>query len=149
VEFTGYLAGKELLASLSTFDIGVIPDPKDCYTDHITMNKAFEYMFLGKPVVGFRLRETERIVGDCGVFAEQETPEALADAIARLLDDAGLRTRLGEAARKRAREEFSWTADAQKLVGAYANLLRARPAVRTWSLGRILRWRPGQPPSAT
>ena len=104
VEFTGYLAGKELLASLSTFDIGVIPDPKDCYTDHITMNKAFEYMFLGKPVVGFRLRETERIVGDCGVFADEETPEALADAIAGLLDDAALRTRAGRGraqARKR------------------------------------------------
>ena len=74
VEFTGYLAGKELLASLSTFDIGVIPDPKDCYTDHITMNKAFEYMFLGKPVVGFRLRETERIVGDCGILPKRRRP---------------------------------------------------------------------------
>jgi glycosyltransferase involved in cell wall biosynthesis len=149
VEFTGYLAGKDLLANLSTFDIGVIPDPKDGYTDHITMNKAFEYMFLGTPVVGFKLRETMRIVSDCGIFAEQETPEALADAIATLLDDATLRARLGEAGRRRASEEFSWTADAQKLVSAYDRLLPTRPTASTWSWGRFLRWRPGQPPSAT
>ena len=149
VEFTGFLAGQELLSTLSTFDIGVIPDPKDCYTDHITMNKAFEYMFLGKPVVGFRLRETMRVVGECGVFAEEETPEALANAIARLLDDPQLRSELGETARRRAREDFSWTADAQKLVSAYANLRPSRPHVRGWSFGRFLRWRPGQPPSAT
>jgi glycosyltransferase involved in cell wall biosynthesis len=149
VEFTGFLAGKALLANLSTFDIGVIPDPKDCYTDHITMNKAFEYMFLGKPVVGFKLRETMRVVGECGIFADEETPEALADAIARLLDDSELRTRLGETARRRASVEFSWAADAQKLVDAYANLLPSRATAKNRSLGRFLRWRPGQPPSAT
>jgi glycosyltransferase involved in cell wall biosynthesis len=138
-EFTGFLAGHELLSTLSTFDIGVIPDPKDCYTDHITMNKAFEYMFLGKPVAGFRLRETMRVIGDCGVFAEEETPEALANAIARLLDDPQLRSELGETARRRARENFYWTADAQKLVAAYANLRPSRPQARGWSFGRFLR----------
>ena len=149
VEFTGFLGGQELLSNLSGFDIGVIPDPKDCYTDNITMNKAFEYMFLGKPVVGFRLCETMKIVGDCGLFAEEETPEALAKSIAKLLDDPQLRKELGEAGRKRAREEFSWAADAQKLVDAYAKLLPSRSTGRSWSLGRFLRWRPGQPPSAT
>ena len=29
VEFTGYLRGHELLTNLSSFDIGVIPDPKN------------------------------------------------------------------------------------------------------------------------
>src|SRR5205823_8650821 len=35
VTFTGYLRGEELLAALSTFDIGVIPDPINEYNDKI------------------------------------------------------------------------------------------------------------------
>jgi glycosyltransferase involved in cell wall biosynthesis len=89
-----------------------------------------------------------RVVGSCGVFAEKETPEALADAIARLLDDADLRKELGEAARKRAREKFSWTADAQKLVAAYADLLPSAAAAPERSFTRLLGRRAGQPPSA-
>ena len=33
VTFTGFQSGEPLLASLSAFDIGVIPDPKNVYND--------------------------------------------------------------------------------------------------------------------
>ena len=122
VELTGYLTGRELLENLSSFDIGVIPDLKNCYTDNITMNKVFEYMFLAKPIVGFQLRETMDLVGPCGVFAQEETPQALAKAILMLINDPVLRSGLGEGGRSRARELFSWSAEAKKLVDAYANL---------------------------
>ncbi len=119
VEFTGYLRGREFLTNLSSFDIGVIPDPKNSYTDNITMNKVFEYMFLAKPVVGFQLRETMDLVGPCGIFADEETPEALARAILVLIEDSTLRLKLGESARARALKQFSWPAEADKLVKAY------------------------------
>jgi glycosyltransferase involved in cell wall biosynthesis len=122
VEFTGYLRGHDLLKTLSSFDIGVIPDPKNSYTDNITMNKVFEYMFLAKPVVAFQLRETMDLLGNCAVFAEKETPEALADAIFLLMDNRTLRIKLGEAGYRRARELFSWPSEAKKLVEAYDNL---------------------------
>lgn len=122
VEFTGYLRGEEFLRNLSTFDIGVIPDPKNSYTDNITMNKVFEYMFLGLPIVGFQLRETMDLVGSCGIFAKQETPEALAEAILGLMQNPALRAKLGEAARERAREMFSWRNEAGKLIAAYEKL---------------------------
>ena len=122
VELTGYLTGCELLENLSSFDIGVIPDIKNCYTDNITMNQVFEYTFLAKPIVGFQLRETMDLVGPCGVFAQEETPEALAKAILMLINDPVLRSGLGEGGRSRARELFSWSAEAKKLIDAYANL---------------------------
>jgi glycosyltransferase involved in cell wall biosynthesis len=122
VEFTGFVTGQALLTHLSSFDIGIIPDPINGYTDNITMNKVFEYMFLGKPIVGFQLRETKRLVGNCGIFAEEETPEALAGAIEKLINNPDLRTKLGEAGRRRAGELFSWRADADKLVAAYERL---------------------------
>lgn len=126
VEFTGFVTGQTLLAQLSSFDIGIIPDPRNCYTDNITMNKVFEYMFLGKPIVGFKLSETMKLVGECGIFAEEETPEALATGIEVLMKDPDLRTELGEAGRRRANELFSWRADAEKLVAGYERLLPRR-----------------------
>jgi glycosyltransferase involved in cell wall biosynthesis len=131
VEFTGYLTGQEFLKNLSSFDMGIIPDPKNSYTDNITMNKVFEYMYLGKPVVGFQLRETMDLVGPCGIFAEEETPEALAKAILVLMNDRTLRSKLGEAARDRAQRLFSWRTEAQKLIEAYDGLMPARGGRRT------------------
>ena len=129
VEFTGYLRGRDLLTCLSSFDIGVIPDPKNTYTDNITMNKVFEYMFLAKPIVGFRLRETMDLVGTCGIFAEEETPEALAKAIFTLMSDSVLRTKMGEAGHRRARELFSWRSESQKLIAVYDGLKPANIVV--------------------
>ena len=47
ITFTGYLRGDDLLAALSTFDIGIIPDPVNEYNDKISMNKVFEYSAFG------------------------------------------------------------------------------------------------------
>ena len=132
IEFTGFVTGQALLTQIASFDIGIIPDPKNCYTDKITMNKVFEYMFLGKPIVGFRLQETVSLVGECGTFSEEETPEGLAAAIDVLINNLELRTKLGEAGRRRAQELFSWRADAEKLVAGYERL---RPR-ETNKLGR-------------
>ena len=57
VTFTGYLGGDELLAALSSFTIGVIPDPANEYNRKISMNKNFEYMALSIPIVQFELDE--------------------------------------------------------------------------------------------
>lgn len=145
VEFTGFVTGQTLLMHLSSFDIGIIPDPKNCYTDNITMNKVFEYMFLGKPIVGFQLNETMKLVGECGLFAEEETPEALAGAIETLMRDPDLRTKLGEAGQRRANELFSWRADADKLVAGYERLLplRSKGLVVDSSATKPSRPRPG------
>ncbi len=40
--FTGYLTGERLLAHISAFDIGVIPDPFNEANDEMSMNKLFE-----------------------------------------------------------------------------------------------------------
>ncbi|MEM1399780.1 MAG: glycosyltransferase, partial [Pseudomonadota bacterium] len=44
VTFTGFLGGDKLLAALSSFTVGVIPDPANDYNRKISMNKNFEYM---------------------------------------------------------------------------------------------------------
>ena len=47
LSFPGYLNGKALLAYISAFDIGVIPDPLNEANDLMSMNKVFEYCALG------------------------------------------------------------------------------------------------------
>ena len=74
VTFTGFLSGEPLLRALSTFDIGVIPDPKNSYNDKISMNKVFEYMTLGIPFVQFDLDEGRKIAGDAALYAADNRP---------------------------------------------------------------------------
>lgn len=126
VVFTGYLRGEALLAALSTFDIGVIPDPVNEYNDKISMNKVFEYSALGIPSVSYDLSETRRLLGAAGTFAKDATPRGLAEAALPLIDDEAQRRSAGLKAGKLAEEKFNWTSEAEKYVAAYADLVRER-----------------------
>jgi phosphatidylinositol alpha-1,6-mannosyltransferase len=61
--------------------------------------------------------------GETGfVVRHPEDPEAVAIALGRLLDDTGLRSRLGEAARRRAVEAFTYDDLAARLGAALRGL---------------------------
>ena len=124
--FTGYLSGDALLAAVSSFDIGVIPDPLNVYNDKISMNKVFEYSALELPFVAYPLAETQRLAGDAAVYAAGETPQDLALALRSLVVDKDLRERAAKSAGALGREKFSWTREAEALVKAYDRLLPAK-----------------------
>lgn len=64
-----------------------------------------EALFAGLPVVATRLGGAPEVVDDsCGILVPPEDPDALADALRRLVGDAELRRRLGAAGPRRARE---------------------------------------------
>ena len=119
VTFTGYQTGDALLTAYSSFDIGVIPDPKDVYNDKITMNKTLEFMALGIPFAQFALDQTSLDAGDASVKATANTPEALAEAILKIADNPDLRTRMKEAAQQRT-AALSWPEAKGNLLKAYA-----------------------------
>ena len=91
ITFTGYLRGDPLLAVLSTFDIGIIPDPVNEYNDKISMNKVFEYSALGIPAVAYDLSETRRLLGSTAEYADDATPVGLARACLRIIQDDNAR----------------------------------------------------------
>jgi len=68
-----------------------------------------EAMAIGLPVVASATGGLRDLVidGTTGLSVPPEQPHALADAIARLLDDADLRAALGRAARNRVRADFT------------------------------------------
>lgn len=63
--------------------------------------------------------------GENGLVVPVRDPDATADAVARLLDDAALRRRLGDAARA-AVEGMTWRATAVKTLDVYTRALQVR-----------------------
>ena len=119
ITFTGFLSGEPLLKAFSTFDIGVIPDPKNSYNDKISMNKVFEYMSLGIPFVSFDLIEGKKASGDAAIYARNNDPKELAAQMARLFDDKELAGALSAEGTIRARQLLKWENERARLLAAY------------------------------
>lgn len=85
---------------------------------------AAEAQASGRPVVASDVGGLPEVVvdGQTGLLVPPEDPVALASAIGRVLDDAELSRRLGQAGRRRARERFSWDAVARRVEALYGEL---------------------------
>jgi glycosyltransferase involved in cell wall biosynthesis len=101
--------------------IGFIPLPDLPKFQHNIPTKLFEFMVLGMPTVLSDLPPSRPFVGDgtCAVLVAANDPAAYAKAIHRLLADPALALRMGEAARRRARERFHWGSEARALLSLY------------------------------
>jgi len=84
----------------------------------------FEYLAMGKPVVATRVGVVPEVLEDerTALLVPAEEPGPLTAAIERLLDDAGLRARLGGEASALARERLSGAQVARALAALYARL---------------------------
>ena len=87
------------------------------------MIKTLEYMALGKPIAAFDLVETRVSAGDAAVYATGDRPEDLADAIAVLLDDEDLRSRIAAGGRSRVEQGLTWRHSEPHLLAAYQRAL--------------------------
>ena len=82
-----------------------------------------EAMACGAPVIAGDRTSLPEVIGDAGLLVNPFDEEAIAQALARLLDDAELRASLRERGLERARR-FSWRATAQLTLAAYEQTLR-------------------------
>lgn len=124
--FTGPLYDEDLLAALNAIDIGVAPDPKNPMNDISTMNKIMEYMTLEKPAVQFDLTEGKVSAGAAALSAANNDPEDFAVQIVRLMDDPGLRLRMGQLGRTRVLDALSWEHSVPHLLAAYERVFAKR-----------------------
>ena len=76
-------------------------------------------MSSGMAVVSTTGGSLPEVVGDAGLLVPPKDPDALAGAIAKLLDDPGLRAELGEKARNRIVTEFNWPRAARQVTEIY------------------------------
>lgn len=96
-------------------------------TDEAFSNSVLEGMAAGNPVVATRVGGTPDAVvhGQTGLLVPPADPSALAEALGRLLTDADLARRMGEAGRTRVREKFSPEVALTGLTDLYEDLLDA------------------------
>jgi glycosyltransferase involved in cell wall biosynthesis len=88
---------------------------------------CLEAMAYGRPVVASAVGGLLDLVvdGETGLLVPPRDVPALRAALERLLGDAELRRRLGEAARERVRERFAWPAVTDATIEAYEAALAA------------------------
>ncbi len=124
VHFTGWVDYEKVPRYIAATDICVVPDPSNEYNDHSTIVKVMEYMAQAKPVVAFDLPEHRVTAGDTALYARPNEERDFAQQLLRLMDDAELRRRLGEAGHRRVMESLTWEHQEAHLLAAYRSLDR-------------------------
>jgi glycogen(starch) synthase len=83
---------------------------------------CLEAMAHARPVVATSVGGLRDLVvdGETGLIVPPRDPQALREALSRLLHDSELRRRLGRAGRVRAQERFSWPSVTDAMLAAYA-----------------------------
>jgi glycosyltransferase involved in cell wall biosynthesis len=117
IELTGFVA--DLRPHLAAAAAVVVP----LRLGGGTRLKIVESMAMGKAIVSTTLgaEGIEAVAGRDLLVADQ--PAAFAHAVNRLLTEPGLATRIGQSARQRAVDRYSWSGAARALEGFYRRVL--------------------------
>lgn len=121
VSFVNGVSDEELVEVMGSAELACVPSLYEGFS-----LPTAELMACGTPLVASRAGAIPEVVGPDGECADLVTPgdpEILAATIAALLDDPDRRERMGQAARKRAVEKFSWPAVAEKTAAAYEQVI--------------------------
>lgn len=108
-----------LLRVLGLGTIGVDPKPP---TSTEGSGKVLNYMAAGLAVVAYDSPTTRALVGDAGVLVTEADPTALANAIAKLLNNEEQRAHLAQTGQARIQKQFLWNNLIQPLVNVYDRL---------------------------
>lgn len=122
IVFHGNVADETLRGFYANADLVVAPSRFESFgLVHL------EAMMFGRPIIGCRIGGMPEVVadGETGLLAAPGDPDSLFEAIARVLDDASLRTQLGEAGRRRYLDRFRPGSMAEGVVAALNRLARA------------------------
>ncbi|MDT7551082.1 MAG: hypothetical protein QOE84_3476 [Actinomycetota bacterium] len=117
VRFVNGVAESELVTLFGSAQVAVVPSLYEGFS-----LPAVEAMACATPLVATTAGALPEVVGPDGVTAlhvPPGDPEALAAAIARVLDDDALAARLGAAGRQRVLDRFTWRAVAEQTVAWY------------------------------
>jgi glycosyltransferase involved in cell wall biosynthesis len=114
VRFTGRVGHDELPAHVAAFDVAVMPDSNE----YGSPMKIYEYMAMGKPVVGPRLGPLEDGIrdGETGILFERLDASGLESALATLLRDGSRRRLMGRRAREHVLASHTWARNAERIL---------------------------------
>ena len=116
VLWTGSVPHERVPGLVAAMDVGVVPDAGF----YMSPLKALEWMAAARALVAPDTGPLREIAED-GVHAllfRQRSRDDLVAAVLRLIDEPGVRRRLGDAAAARVRAELTWTDNARKVLAA-------------------------------
>ena len=104
---------------LRRFDIGLLPVPPSPWAPHKFYMKLVQYMALGIPPVASAIGCNPIVIddGESGFLVRDQ--QDWDRAVARLIEDAELRERIGKRAAKVAHERYTLQANAEKILTAF------------------------------
>jgi len=113
VKLTGWLEHAEVTDMLAMFDIAIFP-----FTNaYCSPLKLFEYLGAGVPTIGPDTPAvTEVFQKDKHLMLVKQDGSDFKEAIIKLKEDPGLRTRLAENGRQFVLSEYTWKKNAERVV---------------------------------
>ena len=128
VKFTGIVPHAEVPRYMAAADVAVVPYPPMQQEMWLSPLKMFEYMSSGCAVVASAVGQIVDVLhdGENGLLVPPGDAQAMAGALARLIQDAALRERLGSQARRSALDHFSWESYLARLERIFGAVIAHR-----------------------
>jgi glycosyltransferase involved in cell wall biosynthesis len=127
VIMTGAIAHTSVPEMVSIAEVAVVPGaPVPASRGGTgTPLKLFEYMAAGKAIVATALNQAAEVIqdGHNGLLVKVGDVNGFAEAMLSLLDNSEKRGRLGENARQRAVEQYSWEQYTRRLEEIYRSVV--------------------------
>jgi glycosyltransferase involved in cell wall biosynthesis len=117
VRFFGFVPAQTLAILYRLADVFVFPSLYEGFG-----LPPLEAMASGTPVITSNVSSLPEVVGDAAVLIDPLQPEAIADALRRVLSDSALRDNLRQRGLKRARQ-FSWEQSVRRVRQIYGEVL--------------------------
>lgn len=124
VLFTPGVPQNELLNNTKSANVGVIPYQFVGLNNYYTSpNKLFEYINASVPIAGSDFPELKRVIEkyDIGETFDPESPESIAEAVNKILENESHYKQLKENT-KFAAKDFTWENEEKKLIDIYHTL---------------------------
>jgi glycosyltransferase involved in cell wall biosynthesis len=129
VALTGLVPFADMPDYLAACDIVLSPHGRQADGGEFfgSPTKLYEYMASGRAIVASAVGQIAESLrdGKTALLVPPDDPDALCQAVLRLVDDAGLRTQLGSAARAEAERIHTWRGNADRLLEALRRLSRS------------------------
>ena len=117
VRFLGFVPDETLAVLYRLADVFVFPSLYEGFG-----LPPLEAMAAGTPVITSNVSSLPEVVGDAAVLIDPLQPEAIADAMRRVLSDSALRADLRTRGLERVRH-FSWARSVERVRAIYGEVL--------------------------
>jgi|TARA_B110000902_G_scaffold20987_1_gene23629 glycosyltransferase involved in cell wall biosynthesis len=124
VDFLGWKDQSLFQSYILSSAICISPLHRNVHHDTTYANKIFQYMSLGRPVLGSNASAQEKIIkkANAGLIHQDRDVQDFSNKVLELYNNKDLREEFGKNGSEFIENEFSWENTSKKLLHVYANL---------------------------